>query len=199
MFRVLKDYFYILSHPFESHSSLGAARVLGFQEVVSSSWIFFCLRSLFLIFEVYIGVSLIESTSFLSEWGYTPSIKPQAVALVWVLLGILLYPLNCLLRVKFWSFLISFFEKLFEKQAKKNEPALISRHALCADFFCFIPIFGRLISEVFRMIHFYAGLTRRLSFSSTQAVVAIMSPFLLIGVFVVFIAFQIYLSLALII
>jgi small-conductance mechanosensitive channel len=213
---IFYDYFYTFLHPFKQHDLLrkerelktagGAASLrlatsedeiendsaMSFLEIMSVSWMFMMVRTIYSVLSIYLGLMTYNYMS--EDTGLSNLLLPQftfsaqKIVLFVVLVEAVLYPAMLWLYTKFWGVLIRFFANLFEFEgdsAKVTEQVV--NYSLVSNMFLIVPIFGELGKHLSSIIYLFAGLRKNMQLTSLQSVIVLASPILLGMLFILFI------------
>lgn len=193
---ILETYFTVLVHPFKVHgqfrfemssTSEYSLKPLSLAEAIGVSWIFNLLRGFlkivilnFFIITVGKSFSAMELGGLFSEGmsrGYSFFVLSSA-------LDILFFPIAALIINSYWAWFIRLFIRWLNPDLDREKIAeQITTHALSSHVLGIIPFIGELFQFFCYYFLLYAGLRANLGASRSFSLVVLVSPFLLIFMF----------------
>lgn len=207
--RLFETYFTVLVHPFRIHDQFrhGVAipyheghfyQKLTLAESLSISWVFAGIRGLFKIIILnYFLHSLLsmqsESFPFLQDFVGSSGLSTYYFFLFSAALDIIFFPVVTLISTEVWAFIIRFFTQLLNPQLPAKEIADdITTHALSSNLLCMIPFLGDIIQPLIYIFLIYAGLRSNLGASRSLSWVILLTPTLLLFIFISLFLFTIF-------
>lgn len=154
-----------------------------FLESLSISWLFRVFYASYSLIGMFMGLHLFESFSLPGTAISTGQSWVSSIAIFFLLLKLVFFPLYFWLYGKFWINIIKIFAQLFEKDDMGNIDKVseeIYANSMSSHTFLVIPIFGELFHRIGNIIFIFGGLRRNLQLSVLQSSLVIICPLLLI-------------------
>ncbi len=222
MLQVLRDFTDILLHPIYTHSNRAEERqryetmkknrlfsVVGeeyntrempdFVSLVLIAWLFFMLYSFYsLAFAVFGANVSYEKANYVISSLIGASEFQRKFFIISLLGNVVFFPLSAWVYVRLWKLLISFCTKLFDKDYEQETIDEVVNFSLVSNFFLIIPILGSFLQFLSSTFYIFIGLRYNLRLSSTQSLMIVASPLVLIGLLLLSIALYVLLIINLI-
>lgn len=166
-----------------------------FVSFVTVSWFFNILYAAYSLAFIHLGLAL---SSNLSEMGYLPglavsSLFQKKITLIVLLFEVVLFPLSAWVYIKFWKIVITFFKNIFDKEIEEETIDEVLTNSLVGNFFLIIPVIGKMIKQVASVFYIFLGLKHNIRFSAMQSLIVIVSPLILVALFLLFLVFYVML------
>jgi hypothetical protein len=104
----------------------------------------------------------------------------QKMSLFSTLFGVIFYPFIFQFSYKFWAYILRFYAEIFEYEGEDEKLEEIIEDLLNTMFtgnlLLIIPIFGGFLSTITQGYYLFLGLRKKLDFSSTQAILVLITP-----------------------
>ena len=156
------------------------------------SWIFAIIKAIYAVIALTMGYhffdAYISNDNFSVLSSLTDNFSPQKILLLAILLEVVFFPLTIWVFAKIWKVLIKFFALLFRVEGDIDSIAdEIINTTLASHIFFLIPVIGRVAQIVASLVYIFAGLKNNLRMSNLQAVTVLISPILVLLVFIFFV------------
>ncbi len=194
MKKIINNYLYWFLHPFQIYDHLldsGQFKIglvenvneqnnnlrLSYTEVITVSWVFTFLKSIYSIIIVWASYSFIAKPLMESDISFTLPVSGQKIIILSSIAFAIIFPIYSYLYFFFWEIVISFSMSLFGKSyfdKEKIQQVLISSYT--ANILLVVPIFGSFLRYCISVFYFFIGLRRNLKLSTTQSVLILLVP-----------------------
>lgn len=157
---------------------------LDFSDVLSVSWIFVIINCLYSLALLNLGAALLKMVDSSSSYG-----NPKSL-IFFTLTQAIFFPIGFYFFAKIWEKLVGFFTSVFKPEIEDIDE--VSKQivvvSLTTHTFLLVPILGTFIFYIAFAIYLFGGLKYNLGLRNLPALLAILSPFFLVGfVFLVFV------------
>ena len=192
MIDLLQAYLLAFLRPFRNHRDLRQRRSccpegealtthLPFEKVLAISWLFAVWEGFYALVSLNLGQIFFDYSGMAQEWSvllpYDIALYKHRTVVIGVLLKVAFFPMVFWFVTKLWKTLISFFAELFQVegdiQRSSNE---IVQQAMTSHVMLTIPIFGKMLYYLAVLVHLFAGLKENMRLSTSQAIVVLLSP-----------------------
>jgi hypothetical protein len=223
VYYLIYNYIDLLLHPIKSHESLAEERaqnermkknrnfslvgeedqevhekktfILDFASFATISWIFVFIFAMYSLCFFHLGEFLRDD---LTEGGFFSSVLgtsifQKKVFIISLLFETVFFPLAAWVYIKFWRVVIVFFANLFDKEVEAEGLDEVVNTSLVGNFFLVIPVLGKIFKSISQVFYIFIGLKHNLKFTTIQSFIVIVSPLILVGMFLLFIAMYIML------
>jgi hypothetical protein len=189
MFESLTLYFKTLIQPWDVSEQ---TRKISYIEVLGISWALRFIYTFYSVFAVFLGVKSYEYFSTSEDFTHivmnSVSFSFQKISLFVQLAMVVLYPVLFHLTYKFWVYLLNFFAQVFDQKNDSEAKVIEIVNAMyTSNVFLILPIAGAVLSFLAQTLILYRGVTTRLNFSKTQAVLVLMTPFFILFILAILI------------
>lgn len=204
MLDFLNNYFDLLAHPFKNHKKYRLYRQRGiglvgesdedfahgpdFLSMMVASWPFAVAEAIYAITSIHFGLWILSH--FNQDFGIAKILIPegsyaaQRINIIIIIANVVFFPLIAFLYTRLWSWVISFFVFLFDRQdSDATGIDQVVNGSLSSNTFLLIPIFGPVIKKFAMLVHLFAGLKNNIGLSNLQSIVVLLSPLLIMFVF----------------
>lgn len=167
---------------------------LSFSEIVLVSWIFGIIWSIY-------GVLLLNFSILFNKYSLL-DLGPQIFSKKWYLYGILfdalLFPIWIWLTKQIWSYILNFFNELFNTNESKEAIEEVLNNSFSSSILMLVPFIGKPLHQIVQLIYIYLGLRNRLLMSRLQSLTVLCSPLIFIAIFfmALFLIFMVFILLA---
>ncbi len=168
---------------------------IGYIEVMGISWSLHIIYAFYSVFALYLGVITYEqatsSQSFTHLISESVSVTFQKFTLMMTLFEVIFYPFIFQFGFKFWAYILRFYAQIFEykgERALDTEIEELLNSIFTANIFLIIPIFGNILSLFTQAYYLFIGLKTKLSFTSTQAFLVLITPLFLMFLLTILVA-----------
>ncbi|HLE11621.1 MAG: hypothetical protein A2504_14530 [Bdellovibrionales bacterium RIFOXYD12_FULL_39_22] len=208
MLAVIINFLNFALHPFKVHGLLSSARTfaareertieennesivlpISFFEIVSISWLFKVIETLYVVVFIKFGFFAFESIG--EQSGLVRDIFRKEfesfhfIIIFWALTKVVLYPVFAYLYAKIWGVIIKFCMDIFgismSAEAKQLAVQEVVGYSFVSNLFLIFPVFGDLIKTVSSFFYLFSGLKSNLKMSNTQSVLVLLAPFIFIS------------------
>ncbi len=160
---------------------------LDFAHVLSISWIFVIISSIYSLFLLNLGAFLLKmvdpSGILVNNLG-----NPKTI-IFFNFFQVIFFPMGFYVFAKLWEKIILFFALIFNPEIEDAEAVCsqIVSVALSAHTFLLVPVLGTFIFYLAFAVYLFGGLKYNLGLKTLPAILTILSPFFLLGfLFLVF-------------
>jgi len=200
MLNLFESYLLPIVHPFRIHRHFHMnqplpgregeqVQALNLSEALMFSWIFAVLKGLMRI--VLINVVIQSFISFQSEnFPFFEMVAQEAglttyyFLLFSAMLDIVFFPILTMVMTEFWNWVIRIFAGLMKFEGDREEVAhQITVTALSSYVFFLVPLIGEIIQSFMYYMMLYAGLRENLRASRSLAFVILITPVILLMMF----------------
>lgn len=192
MIETLTHYFHTFLKPTQKFED---QERIGYIEVMGISWSLHIIYAFYSIFALYLGVVTYEeatnSQSFTHLVSESVTVTFQKFTLMMTLFEVIFYPFIFQFGFKFWAYILRFYAQIFEykgDRALDTEIEELLNSIFTANLFLIIPIFGNILSILTQGYFLFIGLKSKLSFTSTQAFLVLITPLFLIFLLTILVA-----------
>jgi hypothetical protein len=150
---------------------------LSYTEVISVSWIFNFIKSIYSIIIIWASYSFIATPLMKSDISFALPATGQKIMMLSSISFAVIFPIYSYLYFFFWEIVISFLMSLFGKSyfdKKKIQQVLIS--SFTSNILLLVPVFGSFLRYCISIFYFFIGLRRNLKLSTTQSVLVLLIP-----------------------
>jgi hypothetical protein len=181
-FRKNREDLYALSTPFlvDDEISLNLEDnflSLDFSDVLSVSWLFVLINCIYSLALLNLGAALLKMVDATSTYG-----SPKSLIFFTLAQGVL-FPVGFYFFAKIWEKVVGFFASVFRPDVEDID--VVSRQivavSLTAHTFLLVPILGTFIFYIAFGIYLFGGLKYNLGLRNLPALLAILSPFFILG------------------
>ncbi len=189
-----RRYFQALFHPHLNHNG----SMLTLNEAILLSWPFIIVGVMTnTVFSIYLTVSLIDKNSakffpFISEGSLITF--PILIGIFWSIWGILLFPLRSYIYAYYIKLVIVFYQRI--TRSYSADPHLaedIVSAGMSSNVFRVIPALGDILQSLSQFLCLYKGLKSRMHINSIAAFCILMTPAMLVFLFVTGIIYSLFL------
>ena len=194
--QVLKSYFFYLIHPFKIHRILKSASgeegiiSLSVYESLGTSWIFIVISGMLRIVLInalivlFMGV-MDPASDFVDQFYDGDRFTGFYFLILSTILDVIFFPLITLFVIQFWEFTLKVFAGLAGVEGDVEEKSrMILSVALSSHALQVAPIFGDMAQKFAHFVQMYAGIRVQFGFSRSLTLCVLMTPLLLILLFV---------------
>ncbi len=215
MFDVIINFLNFALHPFETHAlfaqqrgpiltdtivaavevtevdgaNTNIARMPTFFELISLSWLFKIVETLYVITTIGVGFFAFKTVGgqigMVKDLFQSELRSVHFIMIFWLLSSAVFYPFIALIYAKIWEYVINFCLDIFainlSAEAKKKAVTEVVGYSFVANIFLVIPVLGNFISTIISFFYLFAGLKANLKMTTTQSIVVMLVPFLIVA------------------
>ncbi|MBT3235888.1 MAG: hypothetical protein HN353_08050 [Bdellovibrionales bacterium] len=180
---IIELFLFHFIHPYQGGSDyLYHQKGVRTSEALAISWALLMVQTAYYLAGVSLGISL--SDHFNINEGLQVPYKVFQLALLFALLKTIFYPIWGWITVQFWSAIIKFFARLYDKDRTiqlDEHSQFIATSSLVSNTFLLVPILGPPVQTIASFFYIFAGVKKVLHFTTLQGVIVILSPVILMA------------------